>query len=135
MNGSRDVSGRGAVVVFGTSPSLKLILVPRHPQRFDGVATLIEKSGFDFLRRSALPLPGPRASVILGDSMGEMFLYFGAADVAYVGGIDLTSFAGNRLDASHLVPQEIVPDVEVKVSLQLAQAYGNLEDGVVEGRA
>lgn len=63
-----------------------LILVPRHPQRFDAVVRLIERSGMDYLRRSAgapAALPCP---VFLGDSMGEMFMYFAAADIAFVGG-------------------------------------------------
>jgi 3-deoxy-D-manno-octulosonic-acid transferase len=79
-------------------PEAALILVPRHPQRFDAVARLIEKSGFDFIRRSALPSSGSPfpGSVVLGDSMGEMFLYFGAADVAYVGG-SLVAVGGHNV--------------------------------------
>ena len=78
-------------------PDAGLILVPRHPQRFDAVVKLIEKSGFDFLRRTALPPPDSRAPpVLLGDSMGEMFLYFGAADVAYVGG-SLVAVGGHNV--------------------------------------
>ncbi|MEK6806688.1 MAG: lipid IV(A) 3-deoxy-D-manno-octulosonic acid transferase [Pseudomonadota bacterium] len=65
-------------------PQALLILVPRHPQRFDSVARLIEKSGLSFTRRSA---PGSSAhAVLLGDSMGEMFSYLAAADLAFVGG-------------------------------------------------
>jgi 3-deoxy-D-manno-octulosonic-acid transferase len=71
-------------------PAALLILVPRHPQRFEAAARQIEASGLAFTRRSA---PWPPTSdpslptpVLLGDSMGEMFMYFAAADVAYVGG-------------------------------------------------
>ncbi|WP_281783846.1 lipid IV(A) 3-deoxy-D-manno-octulosonic acid transferase [Sinimarinibacterium flocculans] len=65
-----------------------LILVPRHPQRFDGVARQIAHAGFEFARRSdASPAAGrPPPAVLLGDSMGEMFCYLAAADVAFVGG-------------------------------------------------
>ncbi|HZP13222.1 MAG TPA: lipid IV(A) 3-deoxy-D-manno-octulosonic acid transferase [Nevskiaceae bacterium] len=63
-----------------------LILVPRHPQRFDAAAKAIEKAGMRFVRRSASTIPAPAPSVFLGDSMGEMFMYFAAADVAFVGG-------------------------------------------------
>lgn len=67
-------------------------VVPRHPQRFDEVASLIQSQGLAFERRSQWPkdvqtVPAPvQASVVLGDSMGEMPLYYGAASVALVGG-------------------------------------------------
>ena len=72
------------------------MIVPRHPQRFDEVARLIEAGGFKVSRRSqwpdgpqnSLPLEGSDAmpTVWLGDSMGEMPLYYGLADVALLGG-------------------------------------------------
>ncbi len=75
------------------------LIVPRHPQRFDEVAGLIEKLGFRVSRRSqwgqgptalrhGLPaaLPPDAATVWLGDSLGEMPLYYGLADVALLGG-------------------------------------------------
>ncbi|MBL6749625.1 MAG: lipid IV(A) 3-deoxy-D-manno-octulosonic acid transferase [Nevskia sp.] len=66
-------------------PDAALILVPRHPQRFDEVARLVEKSGLRLARRSAGE-PEPGTQVFLGDSMGEMFAYLAAADTAFVGG-------------------------------------------------
>ncbi len=66
-------------------PDSVLILVPRHPQRFDEVAKLVERSGLLNARRSQAA-PDLRTQVLLGDSMGEMFAYFAAADVAFVGG-------------------------------------------------
>lgn len=63
-----------------------LVLVPRHPQRFDEVARMIEQRGAAYARRSAAAVPGPAARVWLGDSMGEMFAYYAAGDVAIVGG-------------------------------------------------
>ena len=67
-------------------PAALLILVPRHPQRFDAVARLIEKSGLSFQRRSARQDLQPTTQVLLGDSMGEMFAYLAAGDAAFVGG-------------------------------------------------
>lgn len=67
-------------------------IVPRHPQRFDEVAALMHSHGFAFERRSDWPkdmqsLPVPQhTTLVLGDSMGEMPLYYGAASVALVGG-------------------------------------------------
>ena len=68
------------------------LIVPRHPQRFDEVAALIEAEGFAVSRRSGwgdgppATSPTDRPTVWLGDSLGEMALYYGLADVALLGG-------------------------------------------------
>jgi len=67
-----------------------LLIVPRHPQRFDEVAALVESHGWRGVRRSSWP-DAPRADdssadVWLGDSMGEMPLYYALAQVALLGG-------------------------------------------------
>ncbi len=69
-------------------PKLRLIVVPRHPERFDEVAKLLQASGLPFVRRSALNDSStiPPDSIILGDTMGELSALWGLADVAYVGG-------------------------------------------------
>jgi len=67
-----------------------LLIVPRHPQRFDEVAALVQQAGLVLARRSQwtdAPYEARlRADAWLGDSMGEMPLYYGAADVALLGG-------------------------------------------------
>jgi 3-deoxy-D-manno-octulosonic-acid transferase len=63
-----------------------LVIVPRHPQRFDEVAALAAKAGFAVQRRSDDAPIAPRTQVLIGDSMGEMFAYYAACDVAFVGG-------------------------------------------------
>jgi 3-deoxy-D-manno-octulosonic-acid transferase len=67
-----------------------LLIVPRHPQRFDEVAALVQQAGLVLARRSqwtdAPDEAQLRADAWLGDSMGEMPLYYGAADVALLGG-------------------------------------------------
>ncbi len=67
--------------------NLRLILVPRQPERFDEVAALLRRSGEPWVRRSSLtqPLAG-RQAVVLMDSIGELAALWGLADVAYVGG-------------------------------------------------
>ncbi|HEU5293627.1 MAG TPA: 3-deoxy-D-manno-octulosonic acid transferase [Burkholderiaceae bacterium] len=71
-------------------PRPLLLLVPRHPQRFDEVAHMVGAAGLALARRSEWgEAPGPtqsQADVWLGDSMGEMPLYYAAADVALLGG-------------------------------------------------
>jgi len=63
-----------------------LILVPRHPERFDSVAQLIERDGFSCVRRSSGREPDAQTAVLLGDTMGELLALYGLADMAFVGG-------------------------------------------------
>jgi 3-deoxy-D-manno-octulosonic-acid transferase len=65
--------------------NLRLVLVPRHPERFNGVAHLCRNRGYVLARRSEKTLP-PATQIILGDTMGELLLMFGASDIAFVGG-------------------------------------------------
>jgi 3-deoxy-D-manno-octulosonic-acid transferase len=75
-----------------------LLLVPRHPQRFDEVTALIDSAGLAYARRSAVdagPL-NPSTRVLLGDSMGELYAYYAVCDVAFVGG-SLAPLGGQNL--------------------------------------
>ncbi len=77
--------------------NLLTVIVPRHPQRFDEVTALIEKRNLKFIRRSNLkPDAKQHVPVVLGDSMGELFTYYGACDFAFVGG-SLLNFGGQNL--------------------------------------
>ncbi len=66
-------------------PTALLILVPRHPERFNDVVSLCQAS-FRCVRRSEGTLPSSQTQVIVGDTMGEMNLFYGLADIAFVGG-------------------------------------------------
>ncbi len=78
-------------------PELVTVIVPRHPQRFDEVASLMQKRGFNFVRRSHLHQPiGADTTMVLGDSMGEMFSYYAASDVSFIGG-SLKPLGGQNL--------------------------------------
>lgn len=65
---------------------VRWLVVPRHPQRFDEVAQLARDSGFSVSRRSAWGGSPQQAEIWVGDSLGEMALYYGLADVALLGG-------------------------------------------------
>lgn len=67
-------------------PDTLLILVPRHPERFDAVAGLLRQAGLRFVRRSAGSLPDADTPVLLADTMGELMLWYGVADACFVGG-------------------------------------------------
>ncbi len=77
-------------------PNLKLILVPRHPERFSSVATLVKKMGFKLHKRSVCLEPEEEFDIYLGDSMGELFLYYGMSDIAFVGG-SLINIGGHNI--------------------------------------
>jgi len=81
------------------APGLLLVIVPRHPQRFDEVARLLEARGVRYQRRSANAPTAPGTRVVLGDSMGEMFAYYAACDVAFIGGSLLPLGGQNLIEA------------------------------------
>ncbi len=82
-------------------PHLRLILVPRHPDRFAEVAQLVERSGLPFVRRSQVTAPLPEMpAVVLLDTVGELGAAWGLADVGYTGG----SLDGQRGGQSMIEP-------------------------------
>jgi 3-deoxy-D-manno-octulosonic-acid transferase len=82
-----------------TVPGLRLVVVPRAPERFDEVARLIEASGVAFVRRSTMSA-GERADVVLVDTIGELGALWGLAEAAFVGG----SLDGRRGGQSMIEP-------------------------------
>jgi len=80
-------------------PELLLVIVPRHPQRFADVANLLEQRRIAFQRRSESRKVPAEVRVVLGDSMGEMFAYYTAADLAFIGGSLLPLGGQNLIEA------------------------------------
>lgn len=77
-----------------------LVLVPRHPERFDAVHELCVQAGWRVVRRSSGVVPAPGDAVLLGDTMGELLLLLGAATVAVVGGSLVEHGGHNVLEAA-----------------------------------
>jgi 3-deoxy-D-manno-octulosonic-acid transferase len=77
-------------------PNLLLVLVPRHPQRFQGVAELAQRQGWRVQRRSSGAALAAATQVWVGDSMGELGAYYTLADLAFVGG-SLVPLGGQNL--------------------------------------
>ena len=106
-----------------------IIVVPRHPQRFDDVAGLIDAHGLPFVRCSQ---PGfesnSNAALFLGDSMGEMPMYYAAADVAFIGG-SLLELGGQNLIEACAVGTPVVVGPH---TFNFAQAT---EDAIAAGAA
>lgn len=71
--------------VVSVHPEALLVIVPRHPERFESVADQVSAAGFSLARRSRSDSP-LHASVYLGDTMGELMMLYGASDIAFVGG-------------------------------------------------
>ena len=80
----------------GIDSATLLVIVPRHPQRFDAIASLLQQRGIAYQRRSAGDPLQPQTRVWLGDSLGEMYAYYAACDVAFVGG-SLVALGGQNL--------------------------------------
>ena len=123
-----------ALRTLGTSARGEIIvlIVPRHPQRFAEVAQRIEADGSVVVRRSARPdwsAEGVTAgAIVLGDSMGEMAMYYASCDVAYIGGSLLALGGQNLIEACAVgVPVVVGPH-----TFNFAQAT---EDAVAAGAA
>jgi 3-deoxy-D-manno-octulosonic-acid transferase len=117
-----------------------LLIVPRHPQRFDEVAGLVRSAGFALRRRTGPWLDQGSleddAPVLLGDSMGEMAAYYALADVAIIGGSLLPFGAQNLIEACAIgVPvvvgphtfnfeQAAVQAIEAGAACRVADAVG-----------
>ena len=67
-------------------PEALLVLVPRHPQRFDAVASELQRRGLPFVRRSAGDTPTADTRVLLIDAMGELMHWYRHASLCFVGG-------------------------------------------------
>lgn len=77
-------------------PELLLVLVPRHPDRFDTVRELIRRRGHRVVSRTDERPVDADTTVFLGDTMGEMMLFYAASDIAFVGG-SLVPIGGHNL--------------------------------------
>ena len=84
--------------VLESHPNTVLLLVPRHPERFDAVATLVGRMGLRLGRRSKNDLLTEEMQVYLGDSMGEMMSYYRLASIAFVGGSLVNTGCQNVLE-------------------------------------
>lgn len=82
-------------------PELLMVLVPRHPERFDGVAALVSERGFSVTRRS-VGEPDVATQIYLGDTMGDLLMLYAAADLAFVGGSLIERGGHNPLEPAAL---------------------------------
>ncbi len=90
----------GAGLTVGADGTALLVIVPRHPQRFDEVSRLATERGFAVQRRSTNAPVTAETQVLIGDSMGEMFAFYTAADIAFIGGSLLDFGSQNLIEAA-----------------------------------
>ncbi len=83
-------------------PHALLILVPRHPERFDAVYELCVSEDFRVRRRSAGDVITPETHIYLGDTMGEVLAYYGAVSVGFIGGSLVPVGGHNVLEAAQM---------------------------------
>lgn len=88
--------------VAAAVPGLLGIVVPRHPERTDTVARMLTASGLDVERRSLQRLPGRDTDIFLGDSFGELGLWYRVAEVAFVGGSMVPNGGHNPIEPALL---------------------------------
>lgn len=105
-----------------------LVLVPRHPQRFDEIAALVKSRGLSVQRRSGNEAVQDATRVWLGDSLGEMFAYYHAADCALIGG-SLLPYGGQNLIEACAVGCPVILGPHTENFKQAA------EDAIAQGAA
>ncbi|WP_127960288.1 lipid IV(A) 3-deoxy-D-manno-octulosonic acid transferase [Serratia microhaemolytica] len=113
--------------LLATYPDLLLILVPRHPERFSIAKALTQKSGFSYITRSSGEVPSSSTQIVIGDTMGELMLLYGIADLAFVGGSLVERGGHNPLEAAaHAIPVLMGPHTFnfKDICTKLAQAQG-----------
>lgn len=127
---TREGEERLVLDVFAqTAPAdALLVLVPRHPQRFDQVAALAKSSGLSLQRRRGGEAVQASTRVWLGDSLGEMFAYYQAADCALIGG-SLLPYGGQNLIEACAVGCPVILGPHTENFKQAA------EDAIAQGAA
>lgn len=79
-------------------PDALLIIAPRHPEQFSAVAEFVASQGFESVRRSGNFPVAATTQVLVGDTMGELLTFYGAADQAFVGGTLINNGGHNPLE-------------------------------------
>jgi 3-deoxy-D-manno-octulosonic-acid transferase len=116
-----------AFAADGADPQALLVIVPRHPQRFDDVERLVQERGLASVRRSAGAAVAGGVRVVIGDSMGEMLAYYAAADVVIMGG-SLLPFGGQNLIEACALGRPVIVGPHT-------YNFGEAADGAIEAGA
>lgn len=111
-DGEENILLQAHATLLQRFPDLLLILVPRHPERFPTAQQLVAQAGMGYINRSSGEIPTEQTQVIIGDTMGELMLLYGIADLAFVGGSLVERGGHNPLEpAAHAVPVLMGPHI------------------------
>lgn len=124
--GEDEIALDGFAKLIKQDPTLLMIIVPRHPERFNDVASLIEQRGFALSRRSLLDASND-TQVLLVDAMGELMAFLAASDVCLMGGSFVENGGHNPLEPAALAVPVIMGESQFNFALicqQLEQAGG-----------
>jgi 3-deoxy-D-manno-octulosonic-acid transferase len=135
---SREGEEADFLRAIAAQPDVQWLLVPRHPQRFDEVAALAVQAGFTVARRSAWDDARAPAQVWVGDSLGEMPMYYAMADAALLGGSFAPLGGQNLIEAAACgCPVVMGPHTfnfseaaELAQQAGAAKRVGGMEEGV-----
>jgi len=94
--GEEEIVLQAHAQIRKTCPDALLLLVPRHPERFDAVTILSQQAGFTTVRRTDAGQWPADVSVVIGDSIGEMMMYYASTDIAFVAG-SLAPIGGHNI--------------------------------------
>ncbi len=114
-------------------PNALLILVPRHPERFARVQVLCQQRGYNVIARSKQQAAAADTDIFLGDTMGELMLFYAASDCAFVGGSLIERGGHNPLEPAALgLPVFMGPHVfnfaVISEQLRTAQALFSVQN-------
>ncbi|WP_426618549.1 lipid IV(A) 3-deoxy-D-manno-octulosonic acid transferase [Pseudomonas rustica] len=119
--------------LLANHPDALLILVPRHPERFNSVFELCQREGFSTVRRSTWANVDAQTSVLLGDTMGELLFLYALADSAFVGGSLVANGGHNLLEPAALAKPvlsgpHLFNFLDIAAQLREAGALAEVED-------
>ncbi|WP_460097708.1 lipid IV(A) 3-deoxy-D-manno-octulosonic acid transferase [Pseudomonas sp. H3_C08] len=119
--------------LLANHPDALLILVPRHPERFNSVFELCQREGFTTVRRSTGSNVDAQTSVLLGDTMGELLFLYALADSAFVGGSLVANGGHNLLEPAALAKPVISGPhlfnfLDIAAQLREAGALAEVDD-------
>jgi len=107
-----------------------LILIPRHPERFAAVRSLLSKQQFRFVARTDEVPCTPQTEVFLGDTMGEVPLFYAASDIAFVGGT-LVPVGGHNLLEPAALGRPIITGPHLFNTQEIADMFAELGASLV----
>lgn len=108
-------------------PNTLLILVPRHPERFSEITELAKKQGFNVMRRSEQQAYNSETDILIGDTMGELLLFYAASDVAVVCGSFMPGIGGHNLLEPAALNIPVISGIFLDNCSEISQLLENAE--------